>query len=457
MMTKNKDTIYTYLIFISIFLVFLDAYQFYSIPLSWIGLSLLVPVSLYEINNTKWSQYSKIIYLLIFTFVIPDIFYIFTNELTLSDYLYIGLRYYNIFSFILVLFFCNYFFTESNLDNFFRILKKYLFSYSVITIYIFFAQIYDLYEPYRNRQNTNFFRDSMQSIFWLSEPHRAMGTFREPLLLITFFLPLVLIYFYKNRKNSILLSLLVGTALGLSRSDYVRVFFVIILLFFIVDYLIKKEIMLSTLTLLFSILIFSTFGVLECNLNPDSIECLEYEEDVQKINNSGNIKIKRNTSNPVTDLDSDRLNVIDYFIKSIINVRPTGIGSVSNDYQDYSSMEISEEMYLTNRTLPRYLLTRYSTQNFGTGNYSLLKYEPNVQNIIVFYTQGFGFIFPSLVYLYFLNLLITRKITLDLIFFLIIVLLIILSPIEELNSYYALLLGLSYNLLITKKDSNEKV
>ena len=120
-------------------------------------------------------------------------------------------------------------------------------------------------------------------------------------------------------------------------------------------------------------------------------------------------------------------------------------------------MEISEEMYLTNRTLPGYLLTRYSTQNFGTGNYSLLKYEPNVQNIIVFYTQGFGFIFPSLVFLYFLNLLITKKINLDLVFFLIVVLLIILSPIEELNSYYALILGLSYNLLISKKDLNEKV
>ena len=457
MMTKNKDTIYTYLIFISIFLVFLDAYQFYSIPLSWIGLSLLVPVSLYEIKNTKWSQYSKIIYLVTIAFIIPELFYFSTNELTFSEYLYIGLRYYNIFSFIVVLFFCNYFFTESNLNNFFRILKKYLFFYSVITIYIFFAQIYDLYEPYRNRQNTNLFGESMQSIFWLSQPHRAMGTFREPLFLITFFLPLVLIYFYKDRKNSLFLSFLVGTALGLSRSDYVRVFFVIILLFLIINYLLKKEIMFSMLPLLFSIVIFSTFGVLECNLNPDSIECLEYEEDVKKINNSGNLKIKTNTSNPVTDLDSDRLDVINYFIKTIVNVEPNGIGNVSYEYQDYSSMEISEEMYLTNRTLPRYLLTRYSTQNFGTGNYSLLKYEPNVQNIIVFYTQGFGFIFPSLVYLYFLNLLITRKITLDLIFFLIIVLLIVLGPIEELNSYYALILGLSYNLFILKKDLNEKV
>ena len=141
-MKLSKDIIYTYLIFISIFLVFLDAYQFYSIPLSWIGLSLLVPVSIYEIKNTKLRKYSKAIYLISIPFVIPELFYIFRNELTFSEYLYIGLRYYNIFSFIVVLFFCNYFFTESNLKIFFRILKKYLFFYSGITIYIFFAQIF---------------------------------------------------------------------------------------------------------------------------------------------------------------------------------------------------------------------------------------------------------------------------------------------------------------------------
>ena len=31
---------------------------------------------------------------------------------------------------------------------------------------------------------------------------------------------------------------------------------------------------------------------------------------------------------------------------------------------------LKHKMYFTNRTLPDYLLSRYSTQNFGTGNYS---------------------------------------------------------------------------------------
>ena len=456
-MTKNKDLIYTYTIFISVSMVFLDAYEIFSIPLTWLGLSLLVPISLYEIKNTLWSKYSMFIYLVAIVFIIPEAFYIMTEKLLLSDLFYIGLRYYNIFSFIVVLFFCNYFFQQTDLDYFFKLLKKFIYLYSFITIYIFIAQIFDFYEPFRNRPNTTLYEGSLQSIFWLSQPHRAMGTFREPLFLVTFFLPLVLIYLYRERQNTLALSVLAGIALGLTRSDYVRLFVIVIFLYLIINYVIKKEIILSILTLLLSIVLFSSIGVLECNLNPDRIECSEFSEDVEKINNSGKLKIKTNSTNPVTELYSDRLDVINYFLHSLNNVSPRGIGSVNEDYQDYSAKEIGEKMYLTNRTLPKYLLTRYSTQNFGTGNYSLIKYEPNVQNLLVFYTQGFGVMFPVLLYLYLINLLMTKKINLDIGFFSIIILLIFVSPIEEVNSYYAFIIGLSYTLYFKKKEINENL
>ena len=276
-MTKNKDLIYTYIIFISVSMVFLDAYEIFSIPLTWLGLSLLVPISLYEIKNTLWSKYSKFIYLVAIVFIIPEAFYIMTEKLLLSDLFYIGLRYYNIFSFIVVLFFCNYFFQQTDLDYFFSLLKKFIYLYSFITIYIFIAQIFDFYEPFRNRPNTTLYEGSLQSIFWLSQPHRAMGTFREPLFLVTFFLPLVLIYLYRERQNSLALSVIAGIALGLTRSDYVRLFVIVIFLYLIINYVIKKEIILSILTLLLSIVLFSSIGVLECNLNPDSIECFNFQ------------------------------------------------------------------------------------------------------------------------------------------------------------------------------------
>ena len=113
-------------------------------------------------------------------------------------------------------------------------------------------------------------------------------------------------------------------------------------------------------------------------------------------------------------------------------------------------------MYLTNRTIPEYLLTRYSTQNFGTGNYSVLKYEINVQNIIVFYTKGFGAIFVALTFIIFIDFITKYKFSLDTLYFLLIVLFFIISPIEELNAYYGLVIGFSYNLLI-KNQNNEKV
>ena len=54
------------------------------------------------------------------------------------------------------------------------------------------------------------------------------------------------------------------------------------------------------------IIIFSTFGVFECNLNPESVECTEFEEDVQNMNNSGEIKIDSNIDDPVIELGNDR-------------------------------------------------------------------------------------------------------------------------------------------------------
>ena len=53
--------------------------------------------------------------------------------------------------------------------------------------------------------------------------------------------------------------------------------------------------------LLFSIFLFSTYGVLECNLNPDSVECIEFEEDVEKINGSGKINISNAYTLPSSD------------------------------------------------------------------------------------------------------------------------------------------------------------
>ena len=456
MIKENK--IFNILLTITISLIFLDAYVFFSIPIAWIGQILLFLLAITKFNIFKHTFNTATFASIILLIAVPQIYvYFFTNNLN-HDLIYTMLRYFNIISFLVVFAFIVNVSKKNKLFNneILRQLKNFCFIFSLIVIYIFIAQIYDLYEPYRNRSNTNLFGESFQSTFWLSQPHRAMGTFREPSFLITFFYPIVLLVTNSFKKSNLLFCLITGMALGLTRSDYVRFFSIIVLFFVIYTTYKDKKVNLNYVALLTSVLFFSTFGVLECNLNPDSKDCSNFQEDVESINRSGKLKIKSNTASSVVDIGSERLDVVNYFVDSLGDLTPQGLNNVNQGFQTYESVDINNEMYFTNRTSPEYLLTRYSTQNFGTGNYSVLKYEINVQNIIVFYTKGFGVIFIALVFILFTDFITQHSLSKDSAFFLIILFFFIISPIEELNAYYGLVSGLAYSLYI-EVIKNEKI
>ena len=172
----------------------------------------------------------------------------------------------------------------------------------------------------------------------------------------------------------------------------------------------------------------STLGFLECNLNPNSIECSKFDEDVKKINDSGEIKIKINSSNPVI-LDNDRLSSIRFFLDTLPNLNPEGIGIVNIKFNDYMNERLQE--------------SQLSTENMR-----------NVQNLIIFYTLGFGFVFPATVFLLYLNLLFSKVRDFDLLFFFILSIFLFISPIEELNAYFGLILGLSFILFTKNKNES---
>tara|TARA_B100000965_G_C19542478_1_gene736227 strand:+ start:72 stop:1442 length:1371 start_codon:yes stop_codon:yes gene_type:complete len=456
-MKLNKDIYYQYVIFFSITLVFLDAYEIFNIPISWLGMTFLLPLCLIEYKNmTNEKKRSMLLFLFVIMFI-PTFFYLIQNDLSNEELVYLFLRYLNIASFLFVFLFSVHFFKRENLEVFIKNIKYFIYVYSIFTLYIFFAQIYDLYEPVRNRSNTNLYGDSAQSIFWLSEPHRAMGTFREPVFLITFFFPLVFIYLYRNKDKSLLISLITGLALGLSRSNYLKIFCLAILIYVIVDFLINNKVKLNLLLFAITALIFSTFGVLECNLNQDSIECLEYKEDANNIINRDSRIDSNSLSDSVVDIGNERLNVLKYFLFSIENIEPGSFLSVNTDYQEYSTININEEMYFSNRTLPKYLLQRYSTKNFGTGNYSLLKYDINVQNLLVFYTQSLGILFPLILFIFFQHFVVSKLLKKEGILFLFVLLFFFISPIEEVNAYYGLIIGITYNLFVNKELVYEKI
>ncbi len=425
-MKIDKNNIYVNIIFISIFLIFLDAYEIFSIPISWIGLSfLLIPIVL-EGKAIVNNGLIKIICILVILISIPQIFFLFNNEFDSSYSVYIFLRYLNIFSFIFLFYFSLHFFNTKNVNLAMHGINRFITFFSAVTIYIFIAQIFDLYEPFRNRANTDI--DEMsQATFWLSQPHRAMSTFREPVIFVTFFLPLVLIYLKHDDKKNYLIASIAGFALGLSKSDLLRVISVLLILYLLLNYLSTKEIKVSFILLIFSMLISSTLGLLECNLNPDSNECSKYEEDVRKINDSGEIKIKINSTNP-TNLDNDRLSSISFFLNTLPDLNPEGIGMVNIKFNDFMYDEPAE--------------SELSIENMR-----------NVQNLVIFYTLGFGLVFPAIVFLIYLNLLFSKKRDFNLMFFFIISIFLFISPIEELNAYFGLILGLSSTLFIKDKNA----
>ena len=425
-MKIDKNNIYVNIIFISIFLIFLDAYEIFSIPISWIGLSFLLIPSAIEGKALLKNGHIKNICILVILISIPQIFFLFNNEFDSSYSVYIFLRYLNIFSFIILFFFSLHFFNRKNINLAMQGINRFITFFSAVTIYIFIAQIFDLYEPFRNRANTDI--DEMsQATFWLSQPHRAMSTFREPVIFVTFFLPFVLIYLKHDDKKNYLMASIAGFALGLSKSDLLRLISVVLILYLILNYLSTKEIKISFVLLIFSMLISSTLGLLECNLNPDSNECSKYEEDVRKINDSGEIKIKINSTNP-TNLDNDRLSSISFFLNTLPDLNPEGIGMVNIKFNDFMYDEPAE--------------SELSIENMR-----------NVQNLVIFYTLGFGLVFPAIVFLIYLNLLFSKKRDFNLMFFFIISIFLFISPIEELNAYFGLILGLSSTLFI--KDKNE--
>jgi hypothetical protein len=452
-MIKNKNQMLMNFIVLGIFLVFLDSYELINIPMSWIGQGLLMVIALTGFKKFKYLLSGKVLKYLAILLVVPQIYFIFNSMQSGENLLYTFLRYFNIASFIVVLAFSiNYSYENKvNSEILLKKLRWFCIFYSIITIYIFGAQIFDLFEPLRNRANTNLYGDSAQSIFWLSQPHRAMGTFREPSFLVTFFYPLVLLIIKSLKKTNVFFCILTGVALGLTRSDYARFFTIIVLILFLYSFYVDKKINFNFMLLMLSILFFSTFGVLECNLNPDSIECSEYKNDVENINRSGKLKIKSNTASSVVEIGTERLSVINYFYESLGSLKPNGLNNISQNFQTFESNDIANEMYLTNRTVPEYLLNHYSTKNFGTGNYSVLKYELNVQNIIVFYTQGFGAVFVAILFILLIDFVTNHKFSNDLPYFIIILLFFTISPIEELNAYYGLIIGLSYGLLIKGK------
>ena len=449
---QKLKVINKYCFYLGFLLIFLEAYQIFSIPLSWIGLSLIFLYSFNFKNIFTTNPLLKVLLIGFIILIIIDLSFIASNP-HLLNIQYFVLRMFNIISFVVlfILFKNNDVIQDLQLDT---KIKNFIIIFSVLSIYIYFAQIFDFFEPLRNRSNTSVYSNSLQTTFWPEASHRALGTFREPSYLVSYFLPLIYLRIKSVNKLSITTLILCSTIIGLAKSDFSLVFCAFLLLIEIIEFITRKKI--DYQIIIFSIIVisFSQINIVECNLNPDSKDCLNYFEEKEEAN-IFNDDIVFNDSNNFTeendsliDFDNERFAIYRFVLDSFDNIDHKGVLYANIVFQEYSSKLTQIEMYLTNRTQPNYLLDNFPTQNFGTGRYSLIRYPINLQNKLVFYYVSYGPLVLITIILLLLNLIKNYNNNFQFKYFIVIILFLILSPIEELNSYFGFILGYAFHQFV---------
>ena len=449
---QKLKVINKYCFYLGFLLIFLEAYQIFSIPLSWIGLSLIFLYSFNFKNIFTTNPLLKVLLIGFIILIIIDLSFIARNP-QLLNIQYFVLRIFNIISFVVlfILFKNNDVIQDLQLDT---KITNFIIIFSVLSIYIYFAQIFDLFEPLRNRSNTSVYSNSLQTTFWPEASHRALGTFREPSYLVSYFLPLIYLRIKSLNKLSFTTLILCSAIIGLAKSDFSFVFCAFLLLIEIIEFITRKKI--DYQIIIFSIIVisFSQINIVECNLNPDSKDCLNYFEEKEEAN-IFNDDIVFNDSNNFTeendsliDFDNERFAIYRFVLDSFDSIDHKGVLYANIVFQEYSSKLTQIEMYLTNRTQPNYLLDNFPTQNFGTGRYSLIRYPINLQNKLVFYYVSYGPLVLVTIILLLLNLIKNYNNIFQFKYFIVIILFLILSPIEELNSYFGFILGYAFHQFV---------
>ncbi len=381
-------------LYLSFFLIFMDSYQIRNIPLTWVGNFLLVMVCLFLFyrENVKFNFLSLIIVLVSLT---PTIFNFFNQSLDRSEIFYTAVR---LFSYLAFVFAILVFSNTKHQIIILQVLKYVFLSITFLSLYTYLAQLFNFYEPVRNRPGTGIFGYDIQSNFWSSESHRLVGTFREPIFLVSMLFPTFVVIHYKL-LNSKTFYLLAGILFGLTKSELCLIF---VILFVFVEMILKKVKLKNILFFTIFLICFFT-PIKECDISPSNIECpeiVEIENNELKNNNeildiSSPVELVSNEK--FGYVDRERSDIISFTSKFIDQNVGFGFQRTNGIYTEYLAEDVQYQMYLTNRTLPHYLNTRYLAKSFGTGRYFLTYENINIQNNFLFNLFSIGMFYVILI------------------------------------------------------------
>ena len=263
------------MIFLFLALFSLDSTEIFSIPIPWVAIGIITGVSLFKLFTYEADFEIKAvstIFILLFIQNISSFLAYDSYDELFSQHTF--LRFLNFISF----FICFLFIAKSKAKPE-KIIETVLFTVlisSSIGLLIYVGQVFDLFDIIRNRPGTGIYGQEEQVTFWLSENHRAMSTFREPIFFASFLLPLTFISLCSRSRLVYPAAIISGCIIGLTRSDLIFFTLASALGFMLISFVTKKIDIKSHFPIIL-FLIFSFVGysltVRECDVNKSSYYC----------------------------------------------------------------------------------------------------------------------------------------------------------------------------------------
>ena len=438
------------LLSVSFLLIIFDSYEIFEVPLSWLG-SFLLTLIVFILYRKEEIKFNQLIFVCVLVGLMPTLLTLNYSFYSEDEIIYILLRIFSFISFA----FTSFVISKSNYKKVVLASLKSTFYIAILfSLYLYIAQIFNLYEPFRNRPGTGILGFDQQNNFWISGSHRMVGTFREPVFLVSILFPIFLVVHFKN-MNSI--KFYIGAALlfGLTKSELA----LILVIFLIIIDLFRKNIGFNNLIFFLVFFICFFIPIKECDISPTNIECPQYtitdstssnqfnNEEIENINESTESTVT-NQLDSVQFEDSERSDIISFTLDFISLNSGFGFNNTNEIYTKHLSKNINHEMYLVNRTLPEYLKVRFLSKSFGTGRYFLTYENINIQNNLLFNTFSIG-----LIYLVFIMLFLIYFFYKDFdqgLKYLLLVVSISLASFEDLLPIFGLCIGLMFTM-----DRNE--
>ena len=388
-MIKNSiryEKILEVLFLLSLILAFLDSYEFMRFPLTWLGNFLIVGICIFIFFKEKMRT-NTLLLLIIFITLLPTLFNLFTSDLLSSEIIYTITRVASYFGFIITFFVIS---KSQFKDIIFKNLINVFYLVIALSIYTYIAQLFNFYEPFRNRPGTGILGFDIQTNFWIADSHRMIGTFREPVFLVSILFPSFLVIHYKS-INKTFFYVLSAVLFGLTKSE---LSLILLVTFLFAEILLLKKLNRKVIIFTFVFLFCFFIPIKECDISPKNYECPQ-NNDIETTNELEDEILDYQLSSP-EDFEfqnRERLDSVKFFIDSLSENSGHGFQSTNLTYTNYLAQDIYSEMYLTSRTLPKFLNVRYLSKSFGTGRYFLTYENINLQNNFMFNLHAIGMIY----------------------------------------------------------------